>query len=74
MVKGRDFKKGMLAYCKLILQKMSFSKKLFLKEYRKSFSYLTEEEKHELRKWVRDTRTNVDAIPQPEPSAVRVSE
>jgi hypothetical protein len=74
MVKGRDFKNSMLAYCKLILQKMSFSKKLFLKEYRKSFSYLSEEEKNELRKWVRDTRTNVDANPQPEPSAVRVSE
>jgi hypothetical protein len=37
----------------LILQKMSFSKKLLLKEYRKSFSYLTAEEQSELKKWLR---------------------
>lgn len=43
----------MLVYCKLILQKMSFSKKLFLKEYRKSLSYLNPEEQLELKKWVR---------------------
>lgn len=42
----------MLAYCKLVLLKMSFSKKLFLKEYRKSLTYLTEEEQGELRRWV----------------------
>lgn len=43
----------MLNYCKTILEKMSFSKKLFLKEYRKSLSYLTVEEQIELKKWVR---------------------
>jgi len=50
---GKGFKRSMLVYCKLILQKMSFSKKLFLKEYRKSLSYLTAEEQVELKKWVR---------------------
>lgn len=50
---GKGFKRSMLVYCKLILQKMSFSKKLFLKEYRKSLSYLTDEEQVELKKWVR---------------------
>ena len=53
-MKGKNFKQGMLAYCKLILQKMSFNKKLFLKEYRKSLSYLNSEEQNELRQWVRD--------------------
>ena len=49
----------MLAYCKLILQKMSFNKKLFLKEYRKSLSYLNSEEQNELRRWVRDWQKNL---------------
>lgn len=44
----------MLGYCKLILRKMSFSKKLFLKEYRKSLSYLDRDEQNELRRWVRN--------------------
>ena len=51
---GKTFKRSMLAYCKLILQKMRFSRKLFLKEYRKSLSYLTAEEQVELKKWVRN--------------------
>lgn len=58
---GRKFKQSMLAYCKLILLKMSFSRKLFLKEYRKSFSYLNEEERNELKKWVREGRNSVDS-------------
>lgn len=49
----------MLAYCKLILQKMSFNKKLFLKEYRKALSYLNSEERNELRRWVRDWKKNL---------------
>ena len=55
-MKGKNFKQSMLAYCKTILEKMSFSRKLFLKEYRKSFSYLSEEEQNELKKWVRLNR------------------
>lgn len=62
-MKGKNFKRSMLAYCKLILLKMSFSKKLFLKEYRKSFSYLNEEEQSELRQWVRDARKEISAVP-----------
>lgn len=57
-MKGRNFKQGMLSYCKVILRKMSFSKKLFLKEYRKSLSWLGPEEQTELKKWVRDTKNN----------------
>jgi hypothetical protein len=55
-MKGKSFKQSMLDYCKMILEKMSFSKKLFLKEYRKSFTYLSEEEQMELKKWVRLNR------------------
>lgn len=52
-MKGNGFKKSMLGYCKLILEKMRFSKKLFLKEYRKSLHYLTADEQVELKRWVR---------------------
>jgi len=52
-MKGKPFKQSMLDYCKTILRKMSFSKQLFLKEYRKSLSYLSAEEQNELRRWVR---------------------
>jgi len=55
-MKGKNFKQSMLVYCKMILEKMSFSRKLFLKEYRKSFSYLSEEEQRELKRWVRVNR------------------
>ena len=60
-MKGKNFKQSMLDYCKMILRKMSFSKKLFLKEYRKSLSWLGPEEQTELKKWVRDTRNEVSA-------------
>ena len=60
-MKGKNFKQSMLSYCKVILRKMSFSKKLFLKEYRKSLSWLGPEEQTELKKWVRDTRRKVSA-------------
>lgn len=61
-MKGNNFKQSMLGYCKLILQKMSFNKKLFLKEYRKSLSYLNSEEQNELRRWVRDWKNNLNPI------------
>ena len=43
----------MLEYCKIILQKISFSKSLFKKEYKKTFNYLNEGERVELKKWLR---------------------
>lgn len=49
----------MLGYCKMVLRKMSFSKKLFLKEYRKSLSWLNPEEQSELKKWVREAKEEV---------------
>lgn len=58
-MKGKDFKRSMLVYCKTILLKMSFSKRLFRKEYRKALSSLDPEEQDELKKWVRDIRDNV---------------
>jgi hypothetical protein len=53
-MRGKSFKKSMLGYCKLILLKMRFSKRLFLKEYRKSLSYLSAEEQVELKRWIRE--------------------
>jgi hypothetical protein len=47
------FKIGMMEYCKIILKKISFNRKLFLKEYRKSFRYLAFDEQAQFRKWAR---------------------
>ena len=43
----------MLEYCKVILQKISFSKPLFKKEYKKTFKYLTQAEHQELKTWLK---------------------
>jgi hypothetical protein len=43
----------MLAYCKTILEKMSFDKHLVRKEYRKSVKWLTQTECESLREWIR---------------------
>ncbi len=43
----------MLEYCKTILQKISFNKRLFKKEYKKTFKYLTKDEHLELKKWLK---------------------
>jgi len=43
----------MLEYCKLILEKISFSRRLFRREYRKTFRYLGPKEHFELKKWLR---------------------
>lgn len=43
----------MLTYCKLILEKVSFDKKLLRKEYRKSLRLLTQAEYLKLKEWVR---------------------
>ena len=43
----------MLEYCKTVLQKISFNRSLFMKEYRKSFRYLDKEHHHELKLWLR---------------------
>lgn len=43
----------MLEYCKMILSKIRFDKKLFRKEYRKAFSYLKPNEHQALKEWVR---------------------
>lgn len=46
-------KTSMLEYCKLILSKVWFDKKLFWKEYRKSYRFLSKEEFALLTDWVR---------------------
>ena len=50
----------MLEYCKVVLQKISFSKPLFKKEYKKTFKYLTQAEHQELKTWLKE-KMNVDS-------------
>jgi hypothetical protein len=45
-------KTTMLDYCKLILEKVQFNKRLFWKEYKKSCYHLAEHEAAELREWL----------------------
>lgn len=49
------FKTSMLDYCKLVLTKISFSKTLFQKEYKKSLKFLSKDEVREFKQWVRMT-------------------
>jgi len=44
----------MLEYCKIIMKKMSFDKRLFKKEYKKTFQYLTLSDQHRLKQWLRE--------------------
>jgi hypothetical protein len=46
-------KKSMLEYWKILLGKIRFYKKLFRKEYRKSFRYLKPDEQFQLKEWLR---------------------
>lgn len=47
-------KTSMLEYSKIILSKVSFNRRIFLKEYRKLSNSLIPEESTELRHWVRN--------------------
>lgn len=49
----RRFKVRMLEYCKTLLRKLTFSRTLFRKEYRKSLQYLDPQEQVELKQWLR---------------------
>lgn len=46
-------KTSMLEYFKMILGKVSFDRKLFRKEYRKSLCLLTKDEAAQLKSWLR---------------------
>ena len=45
-------KTSMLAYSKLILEKVSFSRELFEREYKKALNSLSTAEARELREWL----------------------
>ncbi len=47
-------KLSMLEYSKIILLKISFDRKLFMKEYKKAFRHLSIHERIALRQWVRN--------------------
>jgi hypothetical protein len=49
-------KTTMLEYCKTVLKKVSFCRRLFRKEYRKSRQWLTAHEGSELKNWIRSYR------------------
>jgi len=55
---GIEFNRSMLEYCKIILSKISFDKKLFRKEYKKTFNYLEPQEHSELKRWLRNQMMN----------------
>lgn len=55
----KEFETKHAGYSKTVLRKMSFSKRLFLKEYRKSLAWLNPEERTELKKWVREAKEEV---------------
>jgi hypothetical protein len=46
-------KTTMFDYCKTVLLKVSFCRKLFRKEYRKARKILTDHEFIELKKWIK---------------------
>jgi hypothetical protein len=49
-------KTSMLEYSKMILSKVSFNRKIFRKEYRKSKQWLNQQEVYELRGWLRSNK------------------
>ncbi|MBI3220197.1 MAG: hypothetical protein HYZ44_11855 [Bacteroidetes bacterium] len=49
-----ETKLSMLDYCKKILRCVSFDKRLFRKEYRKSISWLNPTEIKLLKQWIRN--------------------
>ncbi len=55
-------KTTMLEYCKTVLQKVSFCRKLFLKEYRKARQRLTAHEGAQLKNWIRSYRGEVSKV------------
>ena len=64
MKRKKIFTTSMLEYCKFILEKMSFSRRLFMKEYKKTFRYLAPAEHGELKRWLRERlRQGVLSLP-----------
>lgn len=47
---------NMFNYCKVILDKVSFDRSLFRKEYRKSLRLLSDDEAMALKLWIRSRR------------------
>jgi len=53
-VMKKPIKTSMLEYSKIIMKKMSFDKRLFRKEYKKTFNYLTRTEQQSLKEWLQN--------------------
>jgi hypothetical protein len=54
------FKLSMLEYSKIILSKILFDRKLFIKEYKKAFRDLGRTDRVALKKWVREIYLRAD--------------
>lgn len=52
-MRERRFKLSMLEYSKVILSKIAFDRRLFMKEYRKAIKYLNSGERDALKHWLR---------------------
>lgn len=52
-------KTSMLDYVKIILRKVSFSRSLFRKEYKKSLAWLSKNEAAMLKAWLRKERLSL---------------
>lgn len=52
-----------LEYSKYILERVSFDKNLFVKEYRKALRFLKEYEVEELNSWIRNKGLQLQALP-----------
>ena len=49
-------KTTMLEYSKIILSKVCFNRRLFLKEFKKTLQWLTHQESNDLKNWLRQNR------------------
>jgi len=54
LITTKDMKKSMLNYCKEVLNKVSFDKRLFIKEYNKSSKFLLKSEMIDLHQWAKE--------------------
>lgn len=55
-------KTSMLEYCKQVLQRVNFDRRLWAKEYRKSLQWLTVSESKQLREWVRSSKQQMNRL------------
>ena len=63
----------MLDFCKTVLTRVSFDQRLFAKELKKSFKWLSREDAETLRQWAMTQYRHVRPTSSPPPSRLRKS-